>query len=74
MTGDKPLDPSPQSFWDMCRNLQALADSGQFDQLDIRVTFRAGRWVVRVDDGDTVTRGGGATLAEAYAAYTEDLP
>jgi hypothetical protein len=44
------------------------------DQLDIRATFRSGRWVVRVDDGDTVTRGGGATLAEAYQHYTEDLP
>jgi hypothetical protein len=71
---DEPLDPNPQTFWTMCANLQAFAEAGQLDQLDIRVTFFAGRWAVSVDDGDSVRAATGATLGEAYERYTQALP
>jgi hypothetical protein len=29
---------------------------------------------LRVDDGESVTTGEGATMTEAYADYTENLP
>ena len=68
------MDPDPATFWAMCANLQALAEAGQLDQIDIRVTFFAGRWAISVDDGDSVTAGTGATMGEAYKRYTQALP
>jgi hypothetical protein len=53
---------------------EELQHHGQLDQIDIRVTFFAGRWAISVDDGDSVTAGTGATIGEAYKRYTQALP